>query len=288
MLFSRSRERELKMIWEVEYHGSRNYLAGTAHFFPYSLKKSLAGFIGRARVVLLEGPLDEQNMDLVRQHGIDNGASLCLREALDGKTIETINRELGHRGQATGSTFGSYFDLLKGDGFDPFSYETAHLKPWMAFFKIWYHYLKKRGWQYSVDLDVLHVAQELGKEIDYLETIEEQIKALNGIPFERIVAFFKTIDQWEKVSTRHVKGYLHGDLEAFMAITGEFPTRCESIVDRRDPLLFERLKTFYGKGGAMAFVGTIHIRGIKTMFEEEGARVTQLECGPRAQRVQKL
>jgi hypothetical protein len=277
MLFSRSRERELKMIWAVDYDGRRNYLAGTAHFFPYSLRKSLAGFIGPARVVLLEGPLDKQNMDLVRQHGTEKEPSLSLREALDRKTVETINRELGHGSQATGSTFGSYLDLLKGDRFDPFSYETARLKPWMAFFKIWSHYLRKRGWQYSVDLDVLHVAQELGKEIHYLETIEEQIEALDGIPFERIVAFYKAIDRWETLSTRHAKGYLRGDLEALTGITGEFPTRCESIVARRDPLLFERLKPFYGKGDAMAFVGTIHIKGIKAMLEEEGARVTQVE-----------
>jgi hypothetical protein len=39
------RERELRMIWEVLKGSRRSYLAGIAHFFPYSFKKSLTRYI---------------------------------------------------------------------------------------------------------------------------------------------------------------------------------------------------------------------------------------------------
>jgi glycosyltransferase A (GT-A) superfamily protein (DUF2064 family) len=38
---------------------------------------------------------------------------------------------------------------------------------------------------------------------------------------------------------------IEGDLGKFMANTPRFPTRCESILDHRDPILFERIKTFF-------------------------------------------
>ena len=46
----------------------------------------------------------------------------------------------------------------------------------------------------------------------------------------------------------------------------DFPTYCESIIDKSDPMLYERMKPFLEKGNALAVVGITHIQGIKKML----------------------
>ena len=63
-------EKKLRMMWKVEKDGKASYLVGAAHFFPYSFKKSLSQYINNAETVLLEGPLDETNMNKVIEQGV--------------------------------------------------------------------------------------------------------------------------------------------------------------------------------------------------------------------------
>jgi uncharacterized protein YbaP (TraB family) len=69
------------------------------------------------------------------------------------------------------------------------------MKPGLAFFSIWSNFLKKNGWQHSVDLEAYTIADELGKKIDFLETIEDQIGVLESLTRERITTFLKQVDQ---------------------------------------------------------------------------------------------
>jgi uncharacterized protein YbaP (TraB family) len=269
------REKDFKMIWEVEGNGQKSLLAGTAHFFPYSFNKSLTKCISMAETVLLEGPLDESDMNVVRGYGFANAETQSLYEALDRETIKRINKELVCSSATSGDSFASYIDLFQSSARDVLYTEIEGVKPWMAFFKIWSHCLRKRGWKYSVDLEALNVARQLKKSVHFLETIDEQIAALNGIPFERIVDFFREIESWGKFAKKHAKHYLSGDLEALLGVTTKFPTRCESIVDRRDPVLFERMKPFVEKGNSIIFVGTTHIEGLKRMLEASGYEVSK-------------
>ncbi len=268
-----SKEKELRMIWEVEREGRKSRLAGTAHFFPYGFKNSLSKHIGSADVVLLEGPLDESAMSRIVEQGSGGKEFPSLYDALNAQTIVKINRELAYPSSHL-STFASYVDIFKSPA-DPLHHQIKGQRPWMAFFSIWFQYLRKRGWKYTMDLDAFKTAERLGKKIHHLEKIEEQIEALDGIPLEKIVNFLKKIEQWEKYTHGYVKRYLSGGLEELMSAATEFPTRCESIIDRRDPVLYERMKVFLEKGNAIAFVGITHIQGIKKMLVEDGYKVTQ-------------
>jgi hypothetical protein len=71
--------------------------------------------------------------------------------------------------------------------------------------------------------------------------------------------------------------FLKGDIERFMASTPRFPTRCESILYHRDPILFERIKPFFEKGDAIAFLGISHIPEIKNLFLKEDYKITQVK-----------
>ena len=61
-------------------------------------------------------------------------------------------------------------------------------------------------------------------------------------------------------------------------MTGEFPTRCESIIQRRDPIFFSGMKAFFEEGRATAFVGVGHIPGIQKLFLDEGYQIIQEEA----------
>ena len=126
-----------------------------------------------------------------------------------------------------------------------------------------------------MDMEAFRIAQRLGKDIRFLETIEDQLATLDGIPFERIVNYLNHIGHWKAYKGMFAKAFLAGDLGQFVSMTGEFPTRCESILATRDPIFFKGIKTFFEQGKTTAFVGVAHIPGIRKRFLEEGYRVTQ-------------
>jgi uncharacterized protein YbaP (TraB family) len=269
-----SSEKELKTVWKIAKDGRTGFLAGTAHFFPYRLKKSLESYIQSTKVVLFEGPLDDQSMNRVVEQSLKAEEATTLYEALDGQTIRKIRKLMGHLFRKSDSL--SLILPFTSRGQDPLLVHFQSRSPWMAFFQIWSNFLKERGWKHSVDLEAWQIATQLGKEIIFLETIEEQIAGLAGIPWERFVQFFKKIDQWEEMFKTHADLYLQGEIETLLAATNEFPSRCPAIVERRDPVMFERMKGYFTKGEVIAFVGTAHIPGIQDRFRAEGYTIRQV------------
>lgn len=267
-----SKERELKMVWEIQKGGKKSFLAGSAHFFPFGFKKSLTRYIADADAVLLEGPLDQGNMDRVVEQGAKGDGNHSLDGVLDVRTINEINK-LEYTIH-TQSYFGTYM-MIFGQSPDKLYNRIKDKRPWMAFFEIWSYYREKNGWEYTMDRDALNIAKELGKDVHFLEKIEEQIDALNGIPLERIVNFLKKVERWDGYARRYVKYYLKGDMERLISFATEFPTYCESIIDKRDPILYERMKPYLGRGNTIVFVGITHIQGIRKMLIEDGYSVQQ-------------
>ncbi len=128
-----------------------------------------------------------------------------------------------------------------------------------------------------MDVEAFHIAQKLGKEIGYLETIKDQLNALDGIPFDKIVNYFNQFQHWSTHKERFTKVFLEGNVQNYLSVTGEFPTRCESIIGKRDPIFFRGIKASFEKRQTTAFVGVGHIPGIRKMFLDEGYRVIQEE-----------
>lgn len=204
--FSPFREKELKAVWRIEKNGRGGLLAGTAHFFPYRLGKSLEGFIRPAGTVLFEGPLDEESMNQVVAKASQGEGAEALYEALDPAALKKIKTFLGLPGEGSGSL--PLLLSLVSTHSDPLRDHFRSLRPWMAFFEIWAHFVKSKGWGSSVDLEAQEIAARLGKEIRFLETIEEQVAALERIPLERFVRFLEKIDRWEEFARSHARWYL--------------------------------------------------------------------------------
>jgi uncharacterized protein YbaP (TraB family) len=265
------KEKALRTIWRVEKAGRTSFLVGTAHFSPYSFKKSLTRLIQEVETVLFEGPLDEESMARVVQYGQQGGGSPCLYKALQPAAIQEINRLLSSQSEVS-ATAGSYLEMFRPTVSDPLEELARGIRPWMAFFTIWSAFL---NWKHSMDMEAFHIARKLGKEIQYLETIDDQLVALDGIPFERLVNYLNHIKNWNAHKEVFKKAFLQGDINQFFSMTGEFPTRCESILAKRDPVFFKGIQTSFEQGRTVAFVGVAHVPGIRKLFLDEGYQVAQ-------------
>ena len=265
------KEKPLRTVWRVEKERDVSFLVGTAHFSPYRFKKSLTKLIQAVDTILLEGPLDQESMAKVVQYGQQGEDAPSLYKRLHSDVIAEINKLLAAR-SGPQATAVPYLDLIHPTTSDFLETLMREVRPWRAFFSIWSAFL---NWKHSMDVEAFHIAQKLGKKIDYLETIEDQLAALDGIPLERIVNYLNNIKHWGGHKRVFMKAFLEGDIQQFFSMTGEFPTRCESIISKRDPIFFRRMKFFFEKGKTAAFVGVGHIPGIRKLFFDEGYRVIQ-------------
>jgi len=263
----------LGTVWRVEKDRHASFLVGTAHFSPYSFKKALIKLIHGVETVLFEGPLDEKSMARVVEYGQKGENAPSLYKALHPDVIVEINKLLSARSSLQ-TTEDPYLDLIHPTTSDFLEIHTRGVRPWMTFFTIWSAFL---NWKHSMDVEAFHIAEKLKKKIEYLETIEDQLTALDGIPFDRIVNYLNHIEHWKAHKEVFFKAFLEGDIQQFFSMTGEFPTRCESIIAKRDPIFFKRMKVFFEEGKTAAFVGVAHIPGIRDMFLNEGYQVTQEE-----------
>jgi hypothetical protein len=266
-----SKQKKLKMIWEAHKDGRISHLVGTAHFFPYSFRNSLRHCLKNARVVMFEGPLDDQNMARVREAGSDTESSYHLFDELDDETITGITGALMPVCRIRNSTYLLNFckDSLKESVYDL----VKDMQPWLAFFTLWSTYLQGNGWKYSVDMEGFSVAKELGKKIIFLETIEEQIRVLQNISHEKISYFLKQVDRWETLANDYIKFYLKGDLAKLRLAGIRFPSRHHTVIDHRDEIFFDRMRAEFVQGDVVAFLGAPHLKGMSRLLLADGYRV---------------
>jgi uncharacterized protein YbaP (TraB family) len=267
------KEKPLRTVWRIEKDAQTSFLVGTAHFSPYRFKKTLTRLTQDSETVLFEGPLDEESMARVVQYGQQGENAPSLDKALHPDVIAEINKLLAAR-SGFQTTAVPYLDLIHPTRSDFLEIQARGVRPWMTFFTIWSAFL---NWKHSMDLEAFHIARKLGKKIEYLETIEDQLAALDGIPIERIVNYLNHIGNWRIHKEVFTKAFLEGDIQQFFSMTGEFPTRCESIIAKRDLIFFKKMKVFFERGKTVAFVGVGHIPGIRKLFLDEGYRVIQEE-----------
>ncbi|MGB9699403.1 MAG: TraB/GumN family protein [Thermodesulfobacteriota bacterium] len=261
------------MVWEVKKQDRINFLIGTAHFSPYHYRKSLRHYIEISAKVVFEGPLDDESRKQIVAMGMQkNGADIL--KGLDEPTVLKLRNLMEDLFVSQNAlSLISSWPLSKDQFLSEF---FQNRRPWLAFFQIWAHFLRKHGWRYSLDLEAWQMARKWGKEIIFLETIPEQIAGLEGIPLERIVSFLKKIDFWEELTKNYAQLYAEGEIEALLAATKDFPTRCPSIVENRDPVMFSRLRSIFAEGRGTAFLGTVHLPGINKRLQQEEYELKQI------------
>ena len=111
--------------------------------------------------------------------------SYPLFDELDNQTIAALSDALKPSCRDPNSFF--IMDLCKIRLENPIYDLVKGMKPWLAFFTIWSDYLRENAWRYSVDIEGYTIARNLGKDIVFLESIEEQIQVLESLSSERIL-----------------------------------------------------------------------------------------------------
>ena len=251
------------MVWEVERRSRRSTLIGAAHFFPRHFRRELRRLMDAARIVLLEGPLDPIATRKVLDAGRGVGGLDLYKAAKD-----KINARLGIY-SAPLDVNRILRDLIFGRQEEWLEQELRALKPWAAFFGIWTRFRAREGWEHKLDLDAAQIAAKLGKPVRYLETIEEQIAALEAVPVERFKRFLASGD-WRGYNEAYERHYLAGDLEGLAAAAQDFPTYCEPVIGARDAVLAERMAGELEAGGACVVIGVAHCRGVLQRLTQQG------------------
>ena len=273
MFFRWSKDKPLKMVWEVESAGVSSYLLGTAHFFPYSFRASLNRLIRDAHVVVLEGPLDEYSMAKVEHAGVASEGTPHLFDNMDTRTIAAITDAVTpyHRDKSTTILFNVMNPWLENPAYTM----VKGMKPWRAFFSLYWGFLQSQGWKYSVDLEAYSVAQEMKKKIVFLESIEEQIEVLESLSMDQMIDFLKRADRWRSYTKEFVTWYLKGDPEKIKSNRVRFPTRHPRVIEHRDEILFNRMLPYLEAGNSVVCVGVPHIVGINKLLLLRGYHVRQ-------------
>ncbi len=268
-LASLPRERRYAMLWEVEREGRRSFLGGTAHFFGFRFERSFRRLFEEVETVLFEGPLDPKSLEAVARIGRTPPAGgPRLATLLAEEEIARLERVVcGPRGR-----WARFFGFEHPDPPDVRGLLTG-TRPWYAFFSLWAAFVARRGWKESVDLEAWRIAREMGKTVIALETLEEQIETLEGIPLARIVNFLRGCRRWGRMMRRYERFYLQGEPERLFGTSIEFPTRTELVIHRRDARFLERMRPYLLQGGGAVFVGSAHLIGLRGMLAEAGFRV---------------
>ncbi len=259
------------MIWHVEKNGRVSYIIGTAHFFPYSFRRIFTRLVRDVAVVLFEGPLDGASSERIAEYGRQGNDVPTFVDDLSPETIQEIDRILRDRldGQSGDAWLLSLVER-KPVYFETF---TRGVRPWAAFFSIWQTYL---GWEHFMDLEGYQIARKLGKQIHFLETLEEQLTVLDNIPLERITRQLNDVKNWKNYKTEYVKTFLEGNLGKMIEISARFATRGPIIVGARDQIFFERMKPIIEREDALAFLGFPHIPGVTKLLRDDGYTITQV------------
>jgi uncharacterized protein YbaP (TraB family) len=272
-LLSWSDQKPLRMLWLVEKGGQTSHLVGTAHFFPYSFRRSLKRLMRSVETVMFEGPLDQVSSNQIAEYSRQGEDMPAFVNQLTPDAIQEIDRLLRDRldGQENHAWIWSMVER-KPVYFETF---TRGMRPYAAFFSIWQTCL---GWKYSVDMEGYQIACKLGKQICFLEILHEQLRVLDSISQDRIVRILNDVKNWDEYNQQYVSYYLDGDLENLLNLTSGFATRGEVVIGKRDRIQYERMQPVFERENALAFIGFPHIPGVTELFRENGYSVTQVDA----------
>lgn len=254
------------LLWRVEVPGvAPSYLFGTLHSDDERVVKlptPVRRAFGRARIVALEALNDET-------------AARRFRAAMVGREpqLPALLGEVYPRVQVLLRESGVHLDV------------APRFKPWAALIVL----LQPRdATSFTLDNLISFQAATQGKRVVQLETVEEQIETLEGMPTEVQISLLRDAQaRFEEIQAAvypTVSAYVAGDLAAQFRINAETmgpgpagELFLERLLYQRSERFAERLAPLIGKGGVFAAFGALHlygVRGVPALLERNGFRVT--------------
>ena len=261
-------------LWSVSDADSTIYLFGTVHVLrpdtPWGSARVDAAFDASQNVILEISNPDDQAalMPLIQQYGLSPQTPLSSLLTPD---------ELADLDVAARSIGGSAAQ------FDP-------LRPWLVALSLSVAPLVKAGYdpKSGVELILKHRAEEAGKPVTGLETIDRQVEILAGLSQETQLAFLRsTLEDFDEATTELdslVHAWATGDVETINRV-GVIDMRTASrevydaLLTRRNTVWADQVQTILaGSGVTFIAVGSAHLAGddsVQEILEARGLEVTR-------------
>ena len=261
-------------LWSVSDADSTIYLFGTVHVLkpdtPWGSPKVDAAFDASDNVIFEISNPDDQAalLPLIQQHGVSPQRPLSsLLTPEEFADLDVAARSIGGTGA----------------GFDP-------MRPWLAGLMLSVAPLSKAGYDPNsgVERVLKHRAEEAGKPVGGLETLDQQVMILAQMPEETQLAFLRsTLKDFDEATTELdtlVDAWAAGDVETIDRV-GVQEMRAESreiydaMLVRRNTDWADQIQGMLaGSGVTFIAVGSAHLAGddsVQEILEGRGVEVTR-------------
>jgi uncharacterized protein YbaP (TraB family) len=170
---------------------------------------------------------------------------------------------------------------------------ALRLRPWVVFTTL---NLPPPTDLVALDLELMHKAQESGKAVQGLESVEEQAAAVGGLPLNDQIALLNDAvchyDAIQLEISGLLRAYLDRDLGTLMALalyrTSEryqgsgqdrYSRLMDSLLWKRNRLMVERMAPRLAEGSSFIAIGALHLageRGVLALLEGLGYQVSRV------------
>ncbi len=255
---------ERPLLWKVEGPNGPLYLFGTIHGgipglswedFPDEAHQAL----DQAEVLVLEANLADVNQqEMAKKTMLPTSKS--LKEMLGEEAFSTLVEETGQNAMV--------LDLLQ---------------PWAAYSEL---SRKLVGEGQPVDKMVESKAKASGKELVYLESVQEQVDLLqDAVTASLLSDMLKDLERQEQALDAMIAAYRAGDAQSLAAAAFDpeevkkHPELYEVLFDKRNKAWVTELEKLIERGNVFVAVGAGHLVGdssVNKMLEEKGYEVERV------------
>jgi uncharacterized protein YbaP (TraB family) len=259
------------LLWRIDGKGApASHVFGTIH-------------LADARVTALPVPVARE-FKQARSLTIEAGANPASLVAVANRMIYTDGRDLP--GVAGEALYKRVAALSGGMGLPEAAVRI--FKPWAMTLML---SVPPQDPTQVLDFVLARTAQELGKVVLELESLDEQVAVFEGMPEADQVALLQhavtNYERLPRIIERLIGEYLRRDLAALWRISeesgGEMGRIKEIFVQRliydRNDRMAQRMEATLGQGGAFFALGALHLygdRGVLARLQQRGWRVTRV------------
>jgi len=264
-------------LWEISRPGSTVYLLGSVHLLrpdAYPLDPTLYAAFDEADVVVFELDFGE----------MAESAPMMMALGMygDGRTLaQDLPPEVYQELAAAFERIGLPEQVYQ------------QMKPWLAAMTLSMATLQQAGFDgvAGIDMHFYQRAQEAGKQVRALETMEEQLQVFDGMDRDAQVAFVRsTLDdlddavaQLDVGTERWRRGDTEGLAELFIDQMGDQPELLDRLLHQRNRQWIPQIEDLLQRPGtSIVIVGVGHLAGegsVVELLRERGHEVTQLGTG---------
>ena len=264
-------------LWQVKGDANSVYLLGSIHLLraeDHPLPDVIDTAYDDADIVIME--LDMDDLDPVYTQAAFNRAGVLT----DGRTLrDLMGEELYVQAEAAAEQADIPLDML------------AQSEPWLAALTVELMVLYRIGFNpmYGVEMTMTSRATADGKPIEGLETVDEQLGFLDGLPLEAqremlLQTLLQSVEVRESIDVL-IDAWRHGDTAA---LEDNLLKDLEQQADLHDALIVSRnrrwAETIEGwlddEQDYLVVVGALHLvgkDGVPALLDQAGFEIQQLE-----------